>query len=71
MSKLLITSYELPVILDRNDQQHFVVTPKSDALSVGLESFYKKENASWIGRPGIDKGAVPKAERERDWKRSC
>ena len=65
MGKLLIVSYELPLILDRKDHQQFVVTPKTDALSVGLEAFYDKEKAIWIGRPGADKADVQKDERER------
>jgi len=65
MSKLLIVSYELPLVLDRVGHQQFIVTPKSDALSVGLGEFYKKENAVWVGRPGADKGDVQKEERER------
>ena len=62
---LLIVSYELPLVLDRKGHQQYAVTPKTDALSVGLEEFYKKENAIWIGRPGADKGDVQKEERER------
>ena len=65
MGKLLILSYELPLVLDRKGHHQFVVTPKSDALSVGLADFYKKENAIWIGRPGVNKGDVKKVERER------
>jgi trehalose 6-phosphate synthase/phosphatase len=65
MSKLLVISYELPVVLDKTDHHKFEVTPKSDVLSTGLEDFYRRENAIWVGRPGVNKGDVLKNERER------
>jgi trehalose 6-phosphate synthase/phosphatase len=65
MPKLLIISYELPLILDRTGHQHFEITPKSDAITMGLEDFYRKQNAFWIGRPGIDRGDIAKDERKR------
>ena len=65
MSKLLIVAYELPFVLDPKGHQQFEVTPKSDALSVGLEETYDKEKAIWIGRPGADKADISKVERKR------
>jgi trehalose 6-phosphate synthase/phosphatase len=65
MSKLIIVAYELPLVLDRAGPQQFVIKAKSDPLSVGLGDFYKKQNTSWVGRPGADKADVPKEERER------
>ncbi|GAH06652.1 unnamed protein product, partial [marine sediment metagenome] len=50
---------------DRTGHQYFEVTPKYDALSLGLEDFYQRENAIWVGRPGVDRGDVEKDERER------
>ena len=64
MGKLVIIAYELPLNLDRTGQQEFVITPKSHALSRGLERFYEEQNSIWLGRPGLDKGDITKAERE-------
>lgn len=65
MSKLVIISYELPILLEPDRDESYLLTPKSHARTSGLEEFYRNENAIWFGRPGLNRGELPPAEREK------
>ncbi len=65
MSKLVIISYELPILLESSGDQSYLSTPKSHARTSGLEDFYKKQKTIWFGRPGLNRGELSPAEREK------
>ncbi len=65
MSKLLIVSYELPIILEPSGDQSYLLTPKSHARTRGLEEFYKTQKTVWFGRPGMNKGDLSRTERDK------
>ena len=65
MSKLIIISYDLPITLEPNSDQSFLLTPKSHARTSGLENFYKAQKTVWFGRPGFNKGEFSPAERKK------
>ncbi len=65
MSKLVIVSYELPVILEPSGDHSYLLTPKSHARTSGLEEFYKTQRTIWFGRPGQNKGDLSRPEREK------
>jgi len=65
MSKLVIISYELPIRLEPNSDESFLLTPKSHARTSGLEDFHKTHETVWFGRPGLNKGELSSSEREK------
>jgi trehalose 6-phosphate synthase/phosphatase len=65
MSKLIIISYELPIMLEPNSDQSFLMTPKAHARTSGLEDFHKAQKTVWFGRPGLNKGEVSPADRKK------
>jgi trehalose 6-phosphate synthase/phosphatase len=65
MSKLVIISYELPIILESRGDQSYLSTPKSHARTSGLESFYEAQKTIWIGRPGLNRGDLSQAQRAK------
>jgi trehalose 6-phosphate synthase/phosphatase len=65
MSRLVIISYELPIVLEPAGDRSYHITPKSYARTSGLENFYKAQKTVWFGRPGLNRGELPPAEREK------
>ena len=65
MSKLVIISYELPIILESDSDKSYLLTPKSHARTSGLEEFYKTQKTVWFGRPGLNKGEISATERDK------
>lgn len=65
MSKLVIISYELPIILEHAGDKSYLLTPKSHARTSGLENFHKAQKAVWFGRPGSNRGDISRVERQK------
>ncbi|MFC2115544.1 bifunctional alpha,alpha-trehalose-phosphate synthase (UDP-forming)/trehalose-phosphatase [Bacteroidota bacterium] len=65
MSKLVIISYELPIILEPAKDKSYLLTPVSHARTGGLENFHKKRNTVWFGRPGLNRGDLSTLERDK------
>jgi trehalose 6-phosphate synthase/phosphatase len=65
MSKLVIISYELPMIMEPSGDHPYFMTPKWHARTSGLEAFYREQKTIWFGRPGQNRGDLAPAERDR------
>ncbi|MFC2112290.1 bifunctional alpha,alpha-trehalose-phosphate synthase (UDP-forming)/trehalose-phosphatase [Bacteroidota bacterium] len=65
MSRLVIISYELPIMLESDGDQTYLMTPKSHARTSGLESFHKSQNTIWVGRPGLNRGDLSPSGRDK------
>ena len=55
MSKLINIAHELPYILQRSEDLHYEVIPKSHIFGSGLDDFYKENESIWVGRPRKNK----------------
>ena len=65
MSKLINIAHELPYILERSEDLHYEVIPKSHIFGSGLDDFFKEQKAIWFGRPRKNKRDLSKNERAR------
>ncbi len=65
MSKLVIISYELPIILEPARDKSYLLTPVSHARTSGLENFHKEQKTVWFGRPGISRGDISADDRNK------
>ena len=52
MSKLIIASNRLPVMINRDDDG-MTIKPSAGGLATGLKSYHKEGNSVWIGWPGV------------------
>ncbi|WP_321372115.1 bifunctional alpha,alpha-trehalose-phosphate synthase (UDP-forming)/trehalose-phosphatase [uncultured Draconibacterium sp.] len=52
MSKLVIASNRLPVMINRDDDG-MTIKPSAGGLATGLKSYHKEGNSVWIGWPGV------------------
>ena len=51
--KLIILSNRLPVKIEKDENNEFIVTPSEGGLATGLGSLETKTEKKWIGWPGI------------------
>ena len=63
MGKLIIVSFELPVIIGPDDKNQWQLVNKEYGFSGGLESFYRESNSIWIGSPGPTRNEMTKDDR--------
>ncbi|WP_347840437.1 bifunctional alpha,alpha-trehalose-phosphate synthase (UDP-forming)/trehalose-phosphatase [uncultured Draconibacterium sp.] len=61
MSRLIIASNRLPVMIDRSEEG-MTITPSAGGLATGLKSYHKGSDSVWIGWPGV----MPKNKKEAD-----
>jgi trehalose 6-phosphate synthase/phosphatase len=65
MSKLVVISYELPMVMESSGDYSYLMTPKWHARTSGLEAFYREQKTIWFGRPGLNRGDLAPVERDR------
>ena len=63
MGKLIFVSYELPVIIARDEKNKWQLVNKEYGFSGRVEIVYKESSSIWIGSPGLTKGEISKDER--------
>ncbi|WP_319268843.1 bifunctional alpha,alpha-trehalose-phosphate synthase (UDP-forming)/trehalose-phosphatase [uncultured Draconibacterium sp.] len=52
MSRLIIASNRLPVMINRGEDG-MTITPSAGGLATGLKSYHKDNDSIWIGWPGV------------------
>ena len=61
MSRLIIASNRLPVMINRS-ADGMTITPSAGGLATGLKSYHKDSNSIWIGWPGL----MPETKKEEE-----
>ncbi|WP_246222911.1 hypothetical protein [Draconibacterium halophilum] len=60
MSRLIIASNRLPVMINRS-ADGMTITPSAGGLATGLKSYHKDSDSVWIGWPGL----MPNTKKKR------